>query len=288
VDLDDDGFGDVMSGSHAGEIYLFRGRRGGKFTPGQQITNRHGNPISADYSSAVHAADWDADGDFDLLVGSGGGEVYLVPNEGSSKQYRFGKAEKLSVGGEPIQVPGGNSAPAAADWDADGRSDLLVGAEDGSVLWYRNLGTSTEPKLAAAKTIVPVPKEETERGIRAKICVTDWNEDGHLDLLVGDLGKEFDKELSDEEKRWREEALRQKADLLTVWASLFRQYRQLLQAPQPEQAKLREERQRELQSLREELQRVKRARDKARHQEQALEPGKQYHGRVWLFLRAKP
>src|SRR5688572_19873862 len=42
-------------------------------------------------ASAVHAADWDGDGDHDLLVGDIQGNVYLLPNEGSRTSYAFGK-----------------------------------------------------------------------------------------------------------------------------------------------------------------------------------------------------
>jgi hypothetical protein len=37
------------------------------------------------------------------------------------------------------------------------------------------------------KTSSRQPSKEVRRGMRSKICVTDWNGDGRLDLLVGDL-----------------------------------------------------------------------------------------------------
>ena len=35
-----------------------------------------------------------------------------------------------------------NPAPVAADWDADGLLDLIVGREEGAVLLYRNVGAT--------------------------------------------------------------------------------------------------------------------------------------------------
>jgi len=282
VDLDNDGVGDLLCGSWPGQLYLFRGLGGGKFAAGQQLQDHKAATIKLDYASAPHTTDWDADGDLDLLVGSSTGHVHLLLNVGTQAEHAFGKAAKLTAGGEPIQVPGGFSSPAVADFDGDGKRDLLVGADDGSVLWYRNLGTTKRPELAAGRTIVPAPRQEDQRGSSAKICLTDFNQDGVLDLLIGDRGEAFERELSEEETQWREEALRQQAKLLRTWAGVFTQYRQLLQEPQPDQ------RQAQLQSLRDELQRLKDLRNKFHHEERALQPGKQYHGRVWLFLGRKP
>ena len=41
-------------------------------------------------ASAIHAVDWDGDGVIDLLVGDIGGNVYLVPNEGTPQKWAFG------------------------------------------------------------------------------------------------------------------------------------------------------------------------------------------------------
>jgi hypothetical protein len=139
-------------------------------------------------ASAVHAADWDGDGDLDLIVGEIGGNVYLVPNEGTAKAWAFGKERQLTAGGKPLRVEG-DAGPFVADWDGDGKADLLVGAGDGSVSLFRNVGTAKEPKLAAAQQLVSPGEahygadapQEPRRGMRAKVCVADWNGDGRLD-----------------------------------------------------------------------------------------------------------
>ena len=213
---------------------------------------------------------------------------YLIRNEGSPERYELTQPVKLHANGEEIVAPKGDAAPVAADWDRDGKLDLLLGAGDGSVLWYRNIGSAQAPRLAARQTLIPAPAEDSERGIRAKICVTDWNDDGALDIVLGDFGNEFEKKLSDEEKQWRELARQQQSDLLKSWATVFQKYRELMQAPEPKQETEQRRREEELGTLRKELVQLKRVRDNFYREEQALKPGTQFHGRVWLYLRRNP
>jgi hypothetical protein len=52
------------------------------------------------------------------------------------------------AGGKVIQVEVGHAAPIFADYDGDGRKDLLVGQfGQGRLRIYKNIGTATEPKF---------------------------------------------------------------------------------------------------------------------------------------------
>jgi hypothetical protein len=45
----------------------------------------------------------------------------------------------------PAEAKWGYSNPSVADWDLDGKLDILVNDIWGDVVWYRNTGTSTAP-----------------------------------------------------------------------------------------------------------------------------------------------
>jgi hypothetical protein len=68
-----------VSGSWPGEIHLFRGVEKG-FAASEVLRHAGGKKVNVGRASAPAVADWDADGDLDLLVGDVDGRVHFVPN----------------------------------------------------------------------------------------------------------------------------------------------------------------------------------------------------------------
>lgn len=238
MDLNGDGRTDILSGSWPGELYFFPRNEEGKFTTREILKDKNGKDLKVGNASVVFAADWNGDGRLDLLCGNIAGEVYFIPNEGTGKKFAFGTPVKLEAGGEPIKVTHGDSGPAVADWDGDKVADLLVGAGDGSVLFYKNTGTAEKPKLAAGKAIVPpapVVKnymdgtKPGECGTRAKIAIVDWNNDGGPDLLLGDFAMRYGPEpkLSDEDKAAHKEAQQKYGEVVQQYSKTYMEQHKL-------------------------------------------------------------
>jgi hypothetical protein len=297
VDLDGDGRSDVLSGSWPGEIYFFRRNPDGKtFAAGQTLKSRDGRPVHVGSGSSAFAADWDGTGRLGLVVGNVLGEVYFVPNEGTGKELAFGTPRRLEAGGQPIKV-NGDAAPVVADWDGDGRPDLIVGAEDGGVVWFRNAGGKGTPRLEAARPLVAVSpvgwagddkRRGGDWGLRVKPCVTDWGQGGLPDLLLGDRcggfqAKPTQTAAEQDEERKANDRL---PGLRRAWADAFRRYRASEEGPAGETADARGRRLREHDALREVLRRTKDEIAAVQEIQGRYKPGYQAHGFVWHFRRA--
>jgi hypothetical protein len=113
------------------------------------------------------AVDWNADGKLDLLAGNSAGYIQFFENAGSTRAPAFADRGYLKASGKTIRVMAGPNGsvqgPAeakwgytnisVADWDLDGKLDILVNDITGAVKWYRNIGTATMPELASAQTV---------------------------------------------------------------------------------------------------------------------------------------
>jgi hypothetical protein len=327
VDFNGDGLQDILSGSYnPGHLYVFQQQPDGKYAAGVQVLDKDGKPVLVGAAAHVSAADWDNDGDLDLVIGNIRGEVYHVANLGTAKSAAYAPAVRLKAPGgnraassssllaklfaktkaavtqsaaadlQEIVVAGGDAGPSLADWDQDGLLDLVVGAGDGAVWWFRNEGNKAEPKLAAPQPLIarPARQDGSGCGTRIKVCVTDFNGDGRVDLLVGDFAYvqkkvELPPEQEAEVKKVREEYDRVVQEYVKAYQKselpkLAAEYQKVAESDQEKAAEI-------LKKIEEVQQQGELKEFIAKMTElQARLPDTSgnYHGFVWCFTRRTP
>ncbi len=129
-------------------------------------------------------ADWNGDGQPDVLVGDRKGTVGVYLNPGGWKpgmelplatMVTFGKLATL---GTPV-------APHAADYNGDGLFDLLIGKANGRVALALNKGTATEPKFDAPVELKGVNVWADNIRIPENWTIDPGNNRGNLYAYIG-------------------------------------------------------------------------------------------------------
>ncbi|MDI6735639.1 MAG: FG-GAP-like repeat-containing protein [bacterium] len=149
--------------------------------PGEKI-KLHGADLNLDNYSTPIVTNWNEDKKRDLLIGSENGYVYFCENVGTDDSPRFDSACPLQVGSNSLKV-NNYSSPFVDNWDHSGDKDLLVGDGDGYVTFFKNTGNYLN--LASGEKIKVGTKNLQVAG-NAVPVVTDWDNDGYSDLIVGD------------------------------------------------------------------------------------------------------
>ena len=175
VDIDYDGDQDLLAGTGNGKITFFR-NIGTPTTPAWRFVTSEYTDIDVGDNAAPAFADIDADGDYDLFIGNGDGQIVFYRNIGTREEAVWMFVTDSYLG----TSVGSLALPALADVDNDGDLDFFVGSSTRLSYW-RNDGTPAAPSWTLA----------TYRyaGIYERSYLTpafaDLDQDGDLDLLLG-------------------------------------------------------------------------------------------------------
>lgn len=283
VDFDGDGLKDVLTCAGNGSVLIFHRQKDGSFAEGLSLKRADGLEIIGTPGALVHAVDWDADGDLDLVMDIQRAGISLLRNRGSDRMPTYAEPAAFQLDDDVIRVRFGGAAPVTADWDGDGLLDLIIGAADGSVTWYRRVDVASDVKLAEGVVLVPPAFHDEEApspqpGHGARPCVCDFNADGRLDLLVGDVEVSVvtpEIQLTDEDRE-HDAAIEKK---LTALSKKFATERKALEG---ETDAARDKRLEGLRVISSQMRQMRR--ELARP---APQPVITSHGHVWIYLRDK-
>ncbi|MBN1348702.1 VCBS repeat-containing protein [candidate division KSB1 bacterium] len=183
-----DSTGKWTRGPLHGYVFLIRnigdGEKSAYSAPEQLKTA--GEPIDVYGMPSPNLADFDGDGDLDLVCGEFLDKFTYFENIGTRNAPSFAAGKFLSYEGEPIRMDLEMIVPVAFDWDRDGDIDLIVGQEDGRVAFIEHTGKIVNgmPQFELPRFFRQIA-DEVKFGALVTPFSFDWDGDGDEDLICG-------------------------------------------------------------------------------------------------------
>jgi len=145
-----------------------------------------GKPIDTYGMPSPNFADFDGDGDLDLVCGEFLDGFTYFQNTGTRTEPEYVAGQRLTFEGKPLAMDVQMIVPVAIDWDADGDQDLIVGDEDGGVALVEHTG-KIEQGVPQFRPPVYFQQQaaDVKCGALATPVTVDWDADGDLDIVCG-------------------------------------------------------------------------------------------------------
>lgn len=185
-----DSLGRWMRGPLHGYVYLLENTGKGYVNRGK--VEAGGAPIDTYGAPNPCVADFDGDGDLDLICGEFVDGLTWFENLGTREEPRFAAGRQLSNRKGEIRLHLQMIVPMVSDFDGDGHPDLIVGDEDGRVAWVRHTGKVRKgmPQFEAP-VYFRQQADLVKFGALSTPCAFDWDGDGKTDIIAGNSAGEI-------------------------------------------------------------------------------------------------
>jgi hypothetical protein len=180
--------GEWTNGPLRGFVYLMRNEgmtakpkyaAPAKVRAGGKAVDVYGRP-------SPNFADFDGDGDLDLLCGEFVDSFTYFENTGTRKVPKYAAGRKLIRKGKTLTMDLEMIMPSAVDWDGDGDIDLIIGDEDGRVALVEHTGKVRD---GLPQFLPPVYFQQEANEVKFGALSTpvgfDWDGDGDEDIICG-------------------------------------------------------------------------------------------------------
>jgi hypothetical protein len=197
----------VLSGTRLGNILFYQlDEKKGALSPRKYAIGTDGLLLRNPGVHCSPAYFYDSEQNQGLItVGEGGLYYYKNTSKFDDKGNLIMEQPKHVLQQNPKLYGGSLVIPSMADWDGDGKLDIISGNSMGFLFFYKNIGTNErpafidpEPLMADGKVIHVQPgyREDIQGPGEARWGYTspnviDWDGDGLLDILTGDSRGKF-------------------------------------------------------------------------------------------------
>ncbi|MBN1339383.1 MAG: VCBS repeat-containing protein [Bacteroidales bacterium] len=175
-DIDNDGLLDLIAGSYSSIQYHYE--QSSPASTAFDLRSRFFIGMDVYSSSKPAITDIDHDGLLDMLIGNGGGRLFLFEQTSTgSTEFTYVDSPFSSILNDE------NATPVFDDFESDGLLDLVIGRQDGRLSHY-----TQDSYGSYSFTLVTHYFNNIDVGGNSSPTFGDIDNDGLLDLLVGKFG----------------------------------------------------------------------------------------------------
>jgi hypothetical protein len=196
TDYNGDGLPDLVVASFD-NLFWFQNLGGRRLSAGNRISVAGGQRLPWQRVLPV-VANWNAS-DTQNVILQGSSYPWYLPNSGTKSAPKYDRIATLLQRNPPVGS-GDFTIAAAGDLNNDGKPDLVLGNEDGYLLYVENTSKGREPESFRPSVEMKVGGEvfriQSPKGVQGPAearwgytipVLTDWDNDADLDLIVGSL-----------------------------------------------------------------------------------------------------